>query len=85
MSTDNSSSHISQRFDDELSAVKSQLFEMGGIVEKQVKDAIKSLLDADSSIAENVVKDDKAINKALAVSTQYGKEYILCNNCHHHI
>ena len=63
MSTDNSSSHISQRFDDELSAVKSQLFEMGGIVEKQVKDAIKSLLDADSSIAENVVKDDKAINK----------------------
>ena len=40
MSTDKSSSHISQRYDDELSGVKSQLFEMGGIVEKQVKDAI---------------------------------------------
>ena len=62
MSTDKSSSHISQRYDDELSGVKSQLFEMGGIVEKQVKDAIKSLLDVDSGIAEHVVRDDRRIN-----------------------
>ena len=58
MNSDNSSGHISQRFDDELDAVKSQLTEMGGIVEKQVSDAIASLLDADALLAEKVVKKD---------------------------
>jgi len=62
MNSDNSSGHISQRFDDELDAVKSQLTEMGGIVEKQVSDAIASLLDADVLLAEKVVKKDKSIN-----------------------
>lgn len=62
MNSDNSSGHISQRFDDELDAVKSQLTEMGGIVEKQVSDAIRSLLDADALLAEKVVKKDKSIN-----------------------
>ncbi|MDA8977705.1 phosphate signaling complex protein PhoU [bacterium] len=62
MNSDNSSGHISQRFDDELDAVKSQLTEMGGIVEKQVSDAIASLLDADALLAEKVVKKDKSIN-----------------------
>ena len=54
--------HISQRYDDELAAVKSQLFEMGGIVEKQVTDAIKALLEVDSELAERVVVDDARIN-----------------------
>lgn len=57
-----SSQHISQRYDDELAAVKSQLFEMGGIVEKQVTDAIKALLEVDSELAERVVVDDVRIN-----------------------
>ena len=55
MTTDKSSSHISQRYDDELSGVKSQLFEMGGIVEKQFQDAFKSLLDVDIGIAEAIM------------------------------
>ena len=38
-----SSQHISHRYDEELAAVKSQLLEMGGIVEKQVTDAIQAL------------------------------------------
>ena len=62
MISDNSTGHISQRFDNELDAVKSQLTEMGGIVEKQVSDAITSLLDADALLAEKVVKKDKSIN-----------------------
>ena len=62
MISDNSTGHISQRFDNELDAVKSQLTEMGGIVEKQVSDAIASLLDADALLAEKVVKKDKSIN-----------------------
>lgn len=62
MPTKKSSQHISQRYDDELAAVKSQLFEMGGIVEKQVTDAIKALLEVDSDLAERVVLDDIRIN-----------------------
>ena len=62
MTIKRSSSHISQRYDDELAAVKSQLFEMGGIVEKQVTDAIKALLEVDSELAERVVVDDERIN-----------------------
>ena len=62
MPTKITSQHISQRYDDELAAVKSQLFEMGGIVEKQVTDAIKALLEVDSELAERVVLDDARIN-----------------------
>lgn len=63
MSLDNLSGHISQRFDDELDAVRRQLTEMGGIVEKQVKDAIQALLEADSELADQVIKNDSSINK----------------------
>ena len=35
---------------------------MGGIVEKQVTDAIKALLEVDSELAERVVVDDERIN-----------------------
>ncbi|MBT8138684.1 MAG: phosphate signaling complex protein PhoU [Gammaproteobacteria bacterium] len=63
MSIDNFTGHISQRFDDELDAVKGRLTEMGGIVEQQVGDAIAALLNADVALAERVVKKDKSINK----------------------
>lgn len=57
------SQHISQRYDAELDAVKSRLTEMGGIVEKQVKDALQSLLEVDSELAHKVIKKDKKINQ----------------------
>ncbi len=57
------SQHISHRFDGELDSVKKQLFEMGGIVERQVSDALSSLLDLDSDLAEKVVAKDDIINK----------------------
>ncbi|NNC55060.1 MAG: phosphate signaling complex protein PhoU, partial [Pseudomonadales bacterium] len=63
MSIDNLTGHISQRFDDELDAVKGQLTAMGGIVEQQLGDAISALLNADLPLAEKVVKKDKSINK----------------------
>lgn len=63
MSNDTPSQHISHRFDEELAAVKSQLFEMGGIVENQLSNAIQALLDVDSELAESVVEKDQVINK----------------------
>ena len=62
MSTETSSQHISHRFDEELAAVKTQLFEMGGIVERQVNDAVQALLEVDSELANRVIDGDKQIN-----------------------
>lgn len=55
--------HISQQFNTELEEVKSNFLAMGGLVERQVSDAITSLLEADSALAERVQKNDKQINK----------------------
>ena len=40
--------HISQQFNAELEDVRSHLLAMGGLVEKQVNDAVNALIDADS-------------------------------------
>ncbi|MBR9805378.1 phosphate signaling complex protein PhoU [bacterium] len=56
------SSHISHRYDEELDAVKTQLFEMGGIVEKQVADGVQALLEVDSVLAQHVISTDERIN-----------------------
>lgn len=55
--------HISQQFNAELEEVRSHFLAMGGLVEKQVIDAIASLLDADSALAEEVRRNDQQINQ----------------------
>ena len=62
MNKETSSQHISHRYDEELAAVKRQLFEMGGVAEKQVSNAIQSLLELDSQLAEKVVEHDRKVN-----------------------
>ena len=56
------SHHISQKFNSELEEIRTHFLEMGGLVEKQVTDAIHSLLDADSALAISVQANDKHIN-----------------------
>jgi len=63
LTTDAHSHHISQQFNEELEQVKNHLLEMGGLVERQVGDAIKALIDADSELAVNVRANDKLINQ----------------------
>lgn len=63
LSKDAHSLHISQQFNDELEQVKNHLLEMGGLVERQVGDAIKALIDADSELARSVRDNDKLINQ----------------------
>lgn len=63
LTNDAHTDHISQQFNDELEQVKSHLLEMGGLVEQQVGDAIKSLIDADSDLATQVRATDKRINQ----------------------
>ncbi len=56
------SQHISRQFNQELEALKTQLMTMGGLVEQQVQEAIRALLDGDSRLAEKVRDRDRDVN-----------------------
>jgi phosphate transport system protein len=62
MNKDNHSQHISQQFNAELEEVRSRLLAMGGLVEKQVNDAVTALIEADSGLAQQVREADEQIN-----------------------
>jgi phosphate transport system protein len=54
--------HISRQFNEELDEVRNHTLAMGGLVEKQVSDAVKSLIELDVEKAEGVRIKDKHIN-----------------------
>ncbi len=54
--------HIYKSFDKELRELKDKLLFEGGLVEKAIGNAIKSLLERDSNLAETVIEDDDIIN-----------------------
>ncbi|PQA49421.1 phosphate signaling complex protein PhoU [Amnimonas aquatica] len=55
--------HISQQFNQDLEAVRSNFLAMGGLVEQQVLDAMKALVDVNVELAEAVIKNDSRINR----------------------
>ena len=55
--------HISAQFNAELEEIRSHLLAMGGLVEKQVNDAVNALVDADSGLAQQVRDVDQQINQ----------------------
>ena len=55
--------HISQQFNDELEEIRTHLLEMGGLVEKQINDAIVALVEGDARLAQQVREKDDAINQ----------------------
>lgn len=62
MSTKSSSPHISRVFDQELENVRSSVLEMGGLVEQQLSNAMKALLDSDTELAQSVLEAERQIN-----------------------
>jgi len=46
--------HISQQFNKDLSELRNQLLNMGGVVERQISDAAESLISSNSELAESV-------------------------------
>jgi phosphate transport system protein len=52
--------HTSQSFDQELEKIKSEVLEMGGIVEQQILDSVNSIVTANKELAKKVidVEDD---------------------------
>lgn len=54
--------HISQQFNAELEELRNSVLSMGGMVEKQVCDAVKALINADSELAMSVCEQDADVN-----------------------
>ena len=56
------SQHISRQFNAELEDVRQRVLAMGGLVESQIVDATRALLEADSELGEQVVTNDFKVN-----------------------
>jgi len=54
--------HISQQFNQDLETIRSDMLKMGGVVEEQVSNAVRALVDADSEIAKIVLEVEDEIN-----------------------
>ena len=54
--------HISRQFNEELDEIRKHTLEMGGLVERQVSDAVTSLIELDVDKAEKVRFKDENIN-----------------------
>jgi phosphate transport system protein len=54
--------HISQQFNHVLEDVRNRVMAMGGLVEQQLSDALRSLSDIDAELAEVVITNDYKIN-----------------------
>ena len=55
--------HISHRYNEELEDIRSKVLKMGGLVELQVDNAIKSLLNHDKTLAKDVIDSDYKVNE----------------------
>ena len=54
--------HISKQFNHNLEEVRSHILTMGGMVERQVVDAVQSLVEGDSGLAGEVISNEKQVN-----------------------
>jgi len=55
--------HISKQFNSDLEDLKTQLLEMGGLVEQQVIDALKAIESGDSGLAERVLVNENEVDR----------------------
>ena len=54
--------HISQQFNEELEEVRNKVLQMGGIVEEQLGNAVRALVDGNAELAAEVVANDYRVN-----------------------
>lgn len=54
--------HISSRFNEDLERIRTQVLQMGGLVEEQIKRAVQALIDGDSRAGEEVARNDHKVN-----------------------
>ena len=54
--------HSSSQYNEEMESIRTHLMEMGGLVEKQVGDALEALLSGDSALAEQVLSVEDRVD-----------------------
>ena len=55
--------HISRQFNAELEDIRTRVLQMGGLVERQIGQAITALVNADIALAEAVMTEDYKVNQ----------------------
>jgi phosphate transport system protein len=54
--------HISERFNQELEDIRNKVLTMGGLVEKQIEQAVLAFTSGDVELAEDVIKQDNDVD-----------------------
>ena len=57
------SNHLMSQFDADLNEIRAKLLEMGGKVEKMIRDAMKSLVERNTELAASTIEYDHEINR----------------------
>lgn len=55
--------HISGQFNSELESVRSQVMQMGGLIEQQLGDALTAMADNDIELAQQIIIKDREVNQ----------------------
>ena len=56
------SHHILSRYNEDLERVRTNVLQMGGLVEEQLKQAVEALVQGDSRIGDMVAHNDHKVN-----------------------
>jgi len=54
--------HISRQFNEDLEDVRSKVLHMGGVVEEQLANALRVLVNDETSLAQEVINSDNVVN-----------------------
>ena len=55
--------HIDKSYEAELHALRERLLEMGGMVEAAIAGSVRSIVERDAAMAEQVIRKDKLVNR----------------------
>ncbi|MDA0739373.1 MAG: phosphate signaling complex protein PhoU [Nitrospirae bacterium] len=53
---------MQRHFDDELAALKDKILRMGALVEEQIQEALRALVNRDEALARQVILNDRRVN-----------------------
>lgn len=67
---------MQRHFDEELGQLKDKLFKMGLIVEEAIRNSVRSLMERDSKLAEEVIENDQKVNILEIEIDEFGHELI---------
>jgi phosphate transport system protein len=56
-------SHIDKSYEAELTALREQLLEMGGLVESAIASSVRAIVERDPILAEQVIRKDRIVNR----------------------